>query len=90
MEAAGVGDIIGENLPEGAVLGSHIILAEVLTQDDISLVIDVSEGIQPWTLLGMLQYAYENVLGQLEESGAFEDEAFEGYDDGTEEDWFDV
>lgn len=47
--------------PEGAVLGSYVIVAELVYPDHIALDVAVSEGTPPWTVDGMLGYALDFV-----------------------------
>jgi hypothetical protein len=58
-------DFVWEQLPEGGILGSYIVLAEVLSEEGVHLMVTAREGTQPWTAMGMLVFAQESIAEKI-------------------------
>ena len=58
-------DFVWDQLPEGGILGSYIVLAEVLSEEGVHLLVSASEGTQPWTAMGMLMFAQESIADRV-------------------------
>lgn len=65
-------EFVWEKIPKDAILGSYLVLTEVLTEDGIHMVVTAREGTQPWTAMGMLMFAQDAIAGRLHDGESFE------------------
>ena len=56
-------EFVGTLLPAGGVIGSWVLVAEVVTDDNVSLQVSTSRMTPPWSIMGML-IAAEGIVSE--------------------------